>query len=283
MSAGLLVRAETRKLLSRTAARLGLVVSAVIGLLVPLVLVSVSDEWVINATSMRELVPYHAPGGLQWTLEARNLYILRMLLLVLAASSFAGELKAGTLKEDLLRPVARPAVLLAKWLALSIYAAMTLLVTLGVASITSVIAFGAEGPWSVPLVGFGATWLTDVGFVGVALAISVYVRSVPLSIGATFLLLILGDMTGLGMWGLYSLAETLPNAQQHGLLTAAHASYPWLPSTALAAWKGYRPTEPWPFSGLEGVWHWESFATLGLMTGLSLLLAAWIFKRTDIS
>ena len=259
MSAGLLVRAESRKLMSRTAARLGLVVSAALGFLVPLVLAGVSDEWMINAMSMRDLVPYHAPGGLQWALEVRNLYIMRMLLLVLAASSFAGELKAGTLKEDLLRPVSREAVLAAKWVALSLYAGVALLATLGVGSITSLIAFGAEGPWTVPLVGFGATWLTDIAFVGVALAISVYVRSVPFSIGAAFLLLILGDMTGMGVWGLYTLAENLPNGETHSLLAAAHTGYPWLPSTALSAWKGYRPTEPWPFSGIEGLWHWQSF------------------------
>jgi ABC-type transport system involved in multi-copper enzyme maturation permease subunit len=278
----LLVGAETRKLLSRTAAKGGLVLALLCGVFGPLLLNSLASGAEINGQDLSTLVPYHAPGGLQWALELRNFFIIKMVIVVLAASSFAGELQARTLREDLLRPVRRDAVLLSKWAALVIWTGLATLATLIGALASGVVVFGFDGPWSVPLPGYAVSWLCDAGFAAVALAVAVWVRSVPMAVGATFLMTLLLQVVGFLTWLLALAGKTLPIEDPPQALIVAKVLYPWMPSAAFDAWKGYRPMEPWPFGTIEGVWYWESFLGLGVLTVVCLLITKVVFDRLDV-
>lgn len=277
-----LVQAESRKLLSRLTARGGLVLALLCGLAGPLLLSSVGGSSEVNGQPLSTLVPFHAPGGLQWALELHNFFIMKMVYLVLAASCFAGELNARTLREDLLRAVRRDAVLLAKWLSLALYTGLATLCTLIGGILAGLLLFGLEGPWSTPLPGFAASWLCNASYAGIALAVAVWVRSVPMAIGSTFLLTLLLEVAGLITWMLALAKKTLPIEEPPQILAVAQVVYPWTPSAAWSAWKGYRPMEPWPFGTIEGMWYWESFVALGVLTLLALGVAKLIFDRLDV-
>ena len=59
----LLVQAEFRKLFSRSSARLGLVLSVVIGVLAPALLRSVGGGLEVNGENLQSMLPYHGAGG----------------------------------------------------------------------------------------------------------------------------------------------------------------------------------------------------------------------------
>lgn len=264
-------RAETVKLLSRRIVRVGLVFSAVVGLLGPLALRAVQHVTieVDGATPWLGLEPT-APLGLQWALEIRNFFFFRVFLVMAAAMGFASELRSHTLREELLHPLPRWALLAGRQAALTVFAALGAGVTWVVASLTGLVTFGAGGAWGPPALGYLATVLTDVGFAATVLAAAVLLRSVAATIGGMILVVVFDRFLG---WGLTLAAvlaerEALPEA-----LVLAVQARPWLPSSAWGAWAGY---------AARADWQWESFVALAVYTALSLLLAEQVFRRMDV-
>lgn len=278
----LLVQAEFQKLFSRTSARLGLVLSVVIGVLAPAMLRSVGGGLEVNGENLQSMLPYHGAGGVAWALELRNLHILQAALLVLAASSLAGELNARTLREDLVRPVRRDAVLLAKWLSLVLWDAASLGLTLVASAASGAALLGVEGDWLVPLPGYAASLAADAGLLALALLASIVLQSVPAVVGGGLLLTVLDRFVGLGVWGLAMASENLGLEETPAFLKMAAQIWPWTPYAAFGVWKGYRPAEPVPFQGIEGAWVWEGFVVLAIFTVVGLLGAKAKLDRTDV-
>jgi ABC-type transport system involved in multi-copper enzyme maturation permease subunit len=267
-----LLRAESRKLLSRLSARAGLLVAAGLGLAVPGLLIWLANsDMMINGTPMADQLDASATMGLSWALSLRNFFVLRVFLIMLGALSLAGELQARTLREDLIRPVPRWAILVAKWGALSLWSAMGLALTWVVATVVGLLAFGVgdSAEWGQLAAGFAATWLTDVGFAALVLCAAAAFRSVSGTIVGVFLFFVVDTVIGFALTFLAFIAGVadLPEAADTVLVLR-----PWLPNAAFGAWKGF---------GEEG-WIWQSFASLGLITVLVSVVTERLFARTDV-
>lgn len=265
-------RAEIAKLFSRTSARAGLVLAALVAIAGPLFLFMASRADIqMNGQSVSSGLELSGAMGLQWALELRNnSQILRALILMLVALSVAGEYRARTIREDLIRPVPRWAVPLSKWLAVDVWILASLVVAWVFGGLLSTIAFGAGGTWSQPLLGYGATFLTDAGFAALVLMIAVLSRSVAGTIAGVFVYLILDTVLGWALW-LVSKASGFIHLSQP--LEYAVALRPWLPSSAFGAWSGYASRTDW---------DWRSFASLGVIMVVCLVVGERFFNRLDV-
>jgi len=83
----------------------------------------------VNGEVVAETIEVSASQGVAYALTVRNLLVTHVFHLALAAQSFAGELRAGSLREDILRPVPRWTVIFAKWVALCVWSNLALVAT----------------------------------------------------------------------------------------------------------------------------------------------------------
>ena len=264
-------QAETIKLLSRTSARVGLVVATLIGLFIPVILFWLSSsEMQMNGTEVAETLAADAPKALLWSLYVRNFFILRAFVIMLGALSVAGEYRAKTLREDFLRPVPRWSILFAKWTSLCTWIVLSLGITWLISSVLGLILFGTEGEWLDPAKGYLVTGLCDIGFAMLVLAIAVAIRSVAASIIGVFLFLVFDTFLG---WGL-TLASWVGSATElPWALEFAVQARPWLPSSAFGVWYSFAGGDPWV---------WQNFAALGVVSGAAAVLAVVVFEWMDV-
>jgi ABC-type transport system involved in multi-copper enzyme maturation permease subunit len=227
--------AETRKLLSRPAAKVGLLGAAAIGVLGPVFLEMFSGGGItVNGGELA--LDVSAANAVRWALVVRGFFVAQGFLALLAAMSLAGELQAHTLREDLVRPVARRVVLLAKWGALAVWSALWLIVQGIVASGVGLLLHAAEGgaSWSDVALGYAAAWATDVSFAAVALACAAVLRSPAPALLALLLGVLLERFTAWVLWAVAGVA--LGNADLPGWATAILHAAPYLPSAAWSVW-----------------------------------------------
>lgn len=261
--------AEVVKLSSRPLARMGWVVLAVLAFVVVLALNFVGGaDFQVNgqATSLAS-----SPAeGVAAALAVRNFYVAQILLLVLAATTLAGEYQARTLREDLLRPVPRWTVLMAKWAALATWSAGALLVQWVVAVVGALVFLSAEGStaWSSVFWGYAVTVATDASFLAVALLVALLTRSVTSTIAGVFLFLVFEGFVYWLLWIGQSLRDSVT-----GTLRTILDALPFLPHSAWGV-------------GTEiangGTPHWGSWAVLGGLTVIALVAAERVFARTDV-
>jgi ABC-2 type transport system permease protein len=273
-------RAEAIKLFSRTSARLGLLVAAFLAVFAVVVLWWLAGSAVtINGAPISESLAsaHNAPGGLRWGMVIRNFYVLRAFILLLAAQSVAGELQARTLREDLLRPVPRWAVLFAKWTALATWIAASLGIAWVLGAAAGAALLGVSGDWANIAAGYLASWACDVGFSTLVLVIALFVQGVAGTVMGAFLYLIFDWFLGWFLWIVAWLAGIDTVRQSLGatawMLDAVAAVNPWLPSSAFAAWQGATP-------GTD--WDWQSFAALAVVTAVCAVIAERRFARIDV-
>ena len=258
-----MVRAELHKVLSRASGRAGLAVAALVAIGAALALWKASGmtEASINGQLMADIVAPEAGRALRWALAARNFFVLPLILLMVTAQLLAGELADRTLRALLVRPVARSAVLAAKACAAAIYSALTLLITGAVAAAAGVLLFRTEEPLGPVLLGYAASFLSDLGLIAIGLMLSVLMRSVVGVVVGTALFL-MGDAA---IRGALKLA---------GALGAEGASRleVFLPGSALAAWQGY-----------DGGWEPQAFIGLALLIFGCAALSWLRFERADVA
>lgn len=268
-----LVEAEIRKLFSRLPAKVGLVLALLVGLGVP----SLQGGWqlfgvyVIKADVSR--MSAVDPAWLMYvTLFMRNLFLMRVILIVLGSLLFAGEFQSRTLREDLLRPVTRTSVLLAKWAALVAYCFVNLGLTLIPGSLIAVIGYGTGGDWADTTLRYASTFLADAGFCSLVLLIAIASRSVPGTIAGMFLFY----LTDLAAGAALSVLASFPSIPMQEQVRAALLGVkPFMPSAAFAAWNG---GALWSADS----WTWQSFTSLALITLVSLVIADQVFRRMDV-
>lgn len=301
-----LVRAESVKLSKRTSVRLAFVLLFLIAVGWPILLfglrMTLVDMAVQQAggTLTAEQASQLAQNGPQaWTFVdavnavvwTRNFFVFRALLIAVVAVSVAGEFVARTLREDLVRPVSRSAVLLAKVAALQLFVAATLVlplvltVGLGAALLgvpSADVAAGASATGALQDAGLliGLTWLGDAGFTALVVAIAVVLRSVPGTLGGVFLYWVLDKLLGFSLFVLASgkdwFIEMLERGGAAPLVPMVHtlvAARPWLPSAAFDLSSYY---------GTYDGGAWQGFVALGLYTALSTAVALVWFRRVDI-
>ncbi len=255
--------AECRKTLGRGSGVAALGVAAGVGLLAALALVGaqrLGGEAQVNGAALPELVRFTGSTALSWALRARNFYVLPLVLLWAAGASFAGEIADHTLRESLVRPVPRAAVLAAKVLALATLSAATLLVTGAVAGGAGVALFGLDDAFGPVLLGYAASWISDLGLLALGVLASLWFRSVA-GVVVGVVLLLMADL---------ALRLALKLAGALGV-TAAGAVVRWMPGEALAAWEGY-----------AGGWSVPAFAGLLVLIAGCLGLAWLRLRRLDL-
>jgi ABC-type transport system involved in multi-copper enzyme maturation permease subunit len=270
-------QAEVYKLYSRTSAWVGLALAALVGMALPLGLyvarAAVLSQTPVDATEDRAYILEHwilaAPEALGWGLTIRNLFVLRLILIMLGALSFAGEYQSRTLREDLIRPVPRWSVLGAKWLALCTWILMTVVITWVAAAAPSALLYGLDGDWRQATLAYLVTIPADAGFAAMVLAIATLTRSVSGTIVGTFLFYALDGAVGIG---LRVVGWAAPMIRAPLLANVSEKVTPWLPSSAFYVWHGYA----------EAAWSWQGFVSLALVTLVSLALAERVFANTDV-
>ncbi len=274
-----LVTAEFLKLQSRTTARAGWVALALLGLVVPLFLAFLGSSGVtVNGGDLGANLDLSAANGARWALIVRNFYVAQAFLIVLGALSVAGELQARTLREDLVRPVPRWAVLGAKWVALSLWSAIALAMQWGVAVLVGLVLLDLQGEAEFVdvLLGYVASWVADTGFLTAVLLISAAARSVAATIAGMFLFLILERFVGWGLWMVRGIRVGMPpewGEQIPWFVDILLDASPWLPSSAWNVWKEL-------VDGVDP--SWQGWASLGILTLLAAALAERIFARVDV-
>ena len=266
VSLGPIVHVEWRKLLSRGSARLGLVLSVAIPLATVILLHGI-EAWQeqnlgTQQGAMQLGIHVDAAAALGWSLKARNFFILPLVLLWLAAQTLGGEVKDGTLRPVLLRPVSRLKILAGRTLALVSYAGLTLGVTAVTTALLAVPLLGLDSDGDLTQVGLGylVGWGSDIALIGLGLAVSCFVPATAGTVVVTALVLLIDGLARAGLGG----------AAMFGASgTAAIARF--LPGSALGAWEGFAST-----------WDPVAFAGLGLWTCAAYGLAAWRLQRMDI-
>lgn len=281
-STGALLGAEIRKLSTRWSARLGLLAMVGIGLGVPLVMFALQQQMgVSDEAAAAGATPMTFAGGtaVRMVLNARNLFVFRALLIAVVAVSVAGEFVARTLREDLVRPVSRTQVLVAKWGAIQAFVMAGAVVPFSLAVPLSALLFGTDDLFGAAP-GFALTWLGDVGFATLVVAISLGFRSVPGTIVGVFLYWVLDQLLSWALWGA---AQIYPFIAGYAQQANAEESLevvqriiglrPYLPSAAFNLYWDYAPDQPFP---------WRNAAALAAITAVSALWSWWWFRRIDV-
>ena len=255
--------AELRKTLLRGSGMAALGVAAAVGVLAVGGLAAarhLGGDAQVNGLPVDQILSFTGVTAFSWSLKARNFFLLPLLLLWATGATFAGEYREQTLRELLVRPVPRWAVLLAKLAALSVLSGLTLLVTALASGLPGAALFGVEGDWGAPALGYLASWASDLGLLALGVLASLLFRNVAGVVVGVVLFLALD----LGLRLVLKLAGALG-------LQAATRIAPFLPGEALSAWEGY-----------DGGWDAISFAGLGVLVLLCLGLATWRLLRLDV-
>lgn len=277
-----LVRAETAKLASRTSARLGLAIMVLIAVGVPLLMLVMQLQLAVSPLDPdveAEPFRFDPATAVRMVLNARNFFVFRAMIIAVVAVSFAGEIVSRTLREDLVRPVSRAQVLAAKMVALQIFVALGTLIPLGLALPSSALLFGTDGLVD-PVPGYLYTWLGDVGFATMVVAISLTLRSVTGTLGGVFLYWVVDQALGWALWAgaalypfLAGLAEEADAQEAMEVVDRILAVRPWLPSSAFNLYWDVVPDQPFP---------WQSLISLVMITALSYVWASWRLTSMDV-
>ena len=267
-------RSETEKLFSRIPAKVGLVFAALLAVVAPLLMwVAVGAQISMNQSDVSGGIEQSGAMGLMWTLWVRNnTWIMRAFLLVLVALSFAGEYQARTIREDLVRPVPRWTVPVSKWLAVCVWNVASLCVTFAFGGLLSVIVFGFDGDWGQLFLGYGASILADLGYTSLALFIAVASRSVAGTVAGVFAYVIIDWVIGIALRLVSAVSGFFP-MELGSVLEKAITLRPFLPSSAFSVWEGF-------YASMD--WEWRSFASLGVITLVCMVLSERIFDRLDV-
>lgn len=261
-----LVQVELRKLLSRGAGQAGLALSAALAAMTVLGMQGIELAQAPPPgvdPSQAYLVTFHAADALGRALQARNFFVLPLVLLLLSAQSLGGELADRTLRDVLVRPVSRATAFLARLAALAAWSGLSLLVVYVVALLGGVALLGPPDAWSAllaPSGGYLVAWTTDLGLIALGMAASMLVASAASAVVAAVVYLVADAALRLALAGAGFL----------GVAGAAEVA-PFLASAALASSEGMWTTyDPVSLTGLA-VW-----------TAIYLAVAGGRFIRTDV-
>lgn len=287
-----LVLTETEKTFRRGPAIAGLVLSVLFALGVAGIVWAVN----VNVVEVAGQAAIDASGGsvtnddiqrvrldsvLQGTLGLRGLLFFPVLAFLVGAATFAAEYHRKTLREDLLRPVPRWAILGAKWAALVVWVTAALLLS----SLTAVVAglpFGADGiEWGLLGTLVFTTWLTDLGFTTLAFAVAIVTRSVPgtLATMVMFFVLQLGLAAGFGILtaeGVEQMAASYGPSLVPGSEALIESAFEWV--RELSKWQPPLVVGTCTPADLP----WQAYTSIAVVTVLSLVVGLWRFERMDV-
>lgn len=219
-----------------------------------------ADNMQANGNPARQMLQTDWATAVSWSLAGRNFFVLPLLLVLAGASSLSGEMSNNTLRELLVRPVPRWSVLAAKVAALAVLSLVTLLITAISALVGGAVMFPMDGEVGPILMGFGMSWVSDLGLITMTLLVASFSRSVG------------GVVVGLALylmadWMFGNLLSLLGNFG----VDWAPLVYDVLPGTALQAWADWG-------DGFE----LKRVGALLLLIGLTWAAATWRLERADV-
>jgi len=262
-----MVVAELQAVFGRWSGKAALVLSVLIPLAAAaakLGLESQASEASFNGMPIDQMLDLTAVGVLDWSLTARNAFLLPALLVLATAASVSGELGDNTLRAVLCRPVSRVSVMAAKLSALSILSLVSLALSFLPGVIAGVSLYGLPedtglGPIAL---GYAASWLSDLGLIAMTLAISVFLRNVGGVVVLLILYLMIDKAFGLMLKGLGVIG-----------VDGAAVAQKYLPGNALACWEGWNAADGWDPN---------QFAALALLFAVTLGVSLTRFQRMDV-
>lgn len=269
----LLVYAELRKVYTRGSGLAALIIAVLVALVALGAMLGVQrlkGDVQVNNSMVENMVQFSAISVSGWALYLRNFFVLPLFLLLSTGAAVAGELSDRTLRETLLRPVSRVSVLAAKTVALSVLSATTLGITYLLSFGGGLLLFGLPdattaaanepGPLALGL-GFAASFLSDLGLIGIGMLVALFLRSVG-GVVVGVVLLLMADLATRAILNLLG-----------GILQQEWASQliPWTLGHALGFWEGW-----------GGEWELASFGAALAVIGVSLSAAALRFQRMDV-
>jgi ABC-type transport system involved in multi-copper enzyme maturation permease subunit len=263
-----MVLAELRAVFGRWSGKGALALAVVIPILATAAMAYAEQkagEASLNGMPVAGMLDLSARGVLDWSLTARNLFLLPALLVLATAASVSGELGDNTLRAVLWRPVSRVSVLLSKLTALSALSAASLALSFlpGLIGGASLFGLGGEDtPLTAVALGFAASWLSDLGLIAMTLLISVFLRNVGGVVVILILFLMVDKAFGLALKGLSMIG--VEKAKDVGQ---------FLPGHALGCWEGWNAADGWDV---------YQFAGMGLLLALCLGGAMLRFQRMDV-
>ncbi len=262
-----MIRAELRKILTRGSGWAGLIISALIPLGVLGVLYWAKTQMgggdsglTVNNSPVSQMLALEVQTSLSWALTVRNLYVLKLILLMVTGQLVAGEWNERTLRSLLVRPVPRWSVLTAKALAVWIYAALCTLVTLVLALAPALLLLDFELEIDQVCLAFLVSWAADAAIISIGVLVSTIFPSVVGVVVGTVLfvmfeMLLRGMLKAAGFFG----------------VTFADSMLPWMPGNALDSWQGH--ADGWDERALGG---------LAVLVAVTFALALFRFQRTDV-
>ncbi len=276
-----LVRAELLKLLSRMSAKVGLLLSLCIGLGLPLWWVLLMNSGIqVNYEDSATVFAVSPNDTLVYALYVRSFPVcIRAFLVILGAQMLAGEFRAKTLREDLLRPVPRWSVLAAKFAALLVWDAVSLLVTFGAATLIGVLAFGTDGPWLATILAYSLAWVCDAGVIAVVFAIGVLTRSTVGTIASLIVFFVLDKMLG---WAMLTGSVIAAGVGIPPRIAALLNQWSALPSAAFGSWSWILPETEGVLSSIPGPDYVVSWSAAVLIWAAATLFAGIWMHRIDV-
>ena len=258
-----MIKAECAAVFGRWSGRGALAVALIVGLLAVGGLEAAAraaDSVEANGTPAASLLKVDWATCVAWSLQARNFFVLPLLLVLAGASSLSGELKENTLREVLVRPVPRWSVVVAKVCALSLLSLATLVLTSASSLAGGFVMFATEEAITGQLAGFAMSWLSDICLITMTLLVASFSRSVGgVVVGLALYLMVdwlLGKLLGfLGNFGV----DWAPVVQD------------FLPGTALQAWADWD-------AGFEP----KRVVALVLWTGITWAIATMRVQKMDV-
>jgi ABC-type transport system involved in multi-copper enzyme maturation permease subunit len=198
-----------------------------------------------NGQPIDQLISFSGPDAAQFSLRARNFFIIPLFLLFLSGQSLAGERSTHVLREQLVRPVSRTQVLLGKVAVLWAWSAISIVLNLLIALIIGTPLLGSDGPWLGIFLGHFATVFTDLGLIVFGMLLAAFARSAAtvVVVGIIGLGVDWGvrlGLSGLGFLGVESATVFGAFMPGNGLNFWASIEGGWSPGAAvsLVVWTG---------------------------------------------
>lgn len=226
-----MIGAELRAVFLRLSGKATLALAVLVGGLCVAAMhlvVSQAADAQVNAVNIGSSIDQTWRGTLAWALTLRNFFVLPLLLVLAGASTLAGELADNSLREVMLRPVSRVSILVAKLAALATLSAASLALTAVVAGLGGAVVFSTDAELGPILLGYAASFASDLGLLLLTLLVSTLSRSVGGVVVGIVLYLIVDKGVQLLLKGASMLGQEW-----------AKQAAPFVPGNALTIWEGW--------------------------------------------
>ena len=282
----ILYRTEFSKLLRKTTSSIGLGLSAIFGVIGPLLALGINWGIVTPLTQQAQQNP-GAPMNVQPELlmadqaiaaafGIRGFFFLPILLFVMGALTFASEHTDRSIREYALRPVPRSAIIISRWFGLCTWVLLAVSVTFIISAVSGMVLTGPVAEVTEVFKNLGTVLVTDLAFVTLALAVAILTRSMAGTITILVLVFVGQVIMNIGLNLLTN--ETLQGVVQQMVpdqLSFVEKTF-WVADYLVMV----QPPLLW--GSCTGGTHWAGYCTLVFSTLGWFVISLIQFQRMDL-